>query len=292
MSSGEASSSGLSLEGLDDVEEFPWVNDGEGSSMSWERFSDVYDLMQMGNKAFRANRFDEAINCYSRAHNIKRGDPIILSNRCATYLRSSQFLKQRPPSASEYRPLSGLDPTIHAGLALKDAEKVMSIRINSITSYILKAHALILQFSAKFGEKNNQYNWEDNPSEATAVTLNHIIQRNFPEEYAERKLEHDSSTNVVNDFMPLFVMDVVLPCQKFQLNIFEPRYRLMVRRIMEGNRRMGMVINDSTTDSVADYACEVEITDCEPLPDGRFYLQVKWHFVFFCLCKYICPYFP
>ncbi|CAK9154110.1 unnamed protein product [Ilex paraguariensis] len=144
MSSGEASSSGLSLEGLDDVEEFPWVNDGEGSSMSWERFSDVYDLMQMGNKAFRANRFDEAINCYSRAHNIKRGDPIILSNRCATYLRSSQFLKQRPPSASEYRPLSGLDPTIHAGLALKDAEKVMSIRINSITSYILKAHALIL----------------------------------------------------------------------------------------------------------------------------------------------------
>ncbi|KAL4601003.1 hypothetical protein ACB092_11G240500 [Castanea dentata] len=46
-----------------------------------------------------------------------------------------------------------------------------------------------------------------------------------------------------------------------------------VRRIMEGNHRMGMVIPDSTTGSIADYACEVEITECEPLPDGRFYLE-------------------
>lgn len=107
------------------------------------------------------------------------------------------------------------------------------------------------------------------------MTLNNIIERNFPEEYAERKLEHESLTNMGADLIPLFVMDVVLPCQKFQLNIFEARYRLMVRRIMEGSRRMGMVITDSITGSVADYACEVEITDCEPLPDGRFFLEVE-----------------
>ncbi|KAL6270999.1 hypothetical protein ACE6H2_027910 [Prunus campanulata] len=53
--------------------------------------------------------------------------------------------------------------------------------------------------------------------------------------------------------MPVFVMDGVLPFQKFPLPIFEPRYRLMifactlslnkqrVRSIMEGNHRMGMV---------------------------------------------------
>ena len=103
------------------------------------------------------------------------------------------------------------------------------------------------------------------------MTLNNIIQKNFPEEYAERRSEHESLTNPGVDLLPLFVMDVILPCQKFQLNIFEPRYRLMVswilwdlfvktnsilmehiqmpfylclkqvRRIMEGNRRMGMV---------------------------------------------------
>lgn len=44
---------------------------------------------------------------------------------------------------------------------------------------------------------------------------------------------------------------------------------------MEGSRRMGMVGIDSTTSSIATVACEVEICDCEPLPDGRFLLQVE-----------------
>nr|GLL22163.1 LON peptidase N-terminal domain and RING finger protein 1 [Ipomoea trifida] len=85
-----SSSLGPSLEGIDDVEDFPWANEGE-SSMSWDRFSHLYDLMQMGNTAFRENRLDEAINCYSKANNIKPNDPIILSNRCASYLRYISF---------------------------------------------------------------------------------------------------------------------------------------------------------------------------------------------------------
>uniref|UniRef100_A0A2P2L1W2 Uncharacterized protein MANES_06G089300 n=1 Tax=Rhizophora mucronata TaxID=61149 RepID=A0A2P2L1W2_RHIMU len=110
---------------------------------------------------------------------------------------------------------------------------------------------------------------------AVSVTLKNIIQKIFPEEYAERKSEHESLTNYGVDLIPLFVMDAIIPCQKLRLHIFEPRYRLMVRRIMEGNRRMGMVVIDSTTGSIADFACEVEITKCEPLPDGRFYLEVE-----------------
>ncbi|KAL6270215.1 hypothetical protein ACE6H2_027126 [Prunus campanulata] len=67
-----------------------------------------------------------------------------------------------------------------------------------------------------------------------------------------RKLENDTMTNFGVDLVPLFVMDGVLPFQKFLLPIFEPQHRLMifactlplkqrVRSIMEGNRRMGMV---------------------------------------------------
>jgi len=63
---------------------------------------------------------------------------------------------------------------------------------------------------------------------AASVTLKSIMQKNFPEEYAERKQENDSLVNIGVDMLPLFVMDVVLPCQRFPLNIFEPRYRLMV----------------------------------------------------------------
>lgn len=355
--SGEAasSSSGVVLQGLDDVEEFIWANEGEGS-LPWDRFSHVFDLVQNGNKAFRENHFEEAINYYSRANNIKPGDPIILGNRSAAYSRVSHLLKQRPASTSEDTPLNGLDPTIHAELALKDAEKVINLRNNSVNPYILKANALILlekyelaqdvvlsglqvdpfsnplrvslrnlermlgsMMSKSLGKPERRDEFDctlclkllfepittpcghsfcrsclfqsmDRGNKcplcrtvlfisprtcSISVTLNNIIQKNFPEEYAERKSEHDCLTNFGVDLIPLFVMDAVIPCQKFPLHIFEPRYRLMVRRIMEGNHRMGMVIIDSASGSIADLACEVEITECEPLPDGRFYLEVE-----------------
>ncbi|KAG6382579.1 hypothetical protein SASPL_157747 [Salvia splendens] len=424
---------GFSLEGIDDVHDFPWNE--EGSPMSLERYGHLYDLMQRGNTEFREGRLDQVVglmNChdhlnllscvhnqhlsrypdhsypkiilitfitkimrtwpfalgcccvamdellngvfyfctegsltlvaqkliigyglglmeheqsiaielYSRANHIKPGDSIILSNRCAAYLRISQFLRSRSPSASEYRPLNGLDPTTHAGLALNDAEKVMNLHSNTAASYILKANALILLEKYELAQgvicsghqidpqSNALSNLEkkiantflrrshSNPQRtddydctlclkllyepittpcghsfcrsclfqtmdrgnrcplcrtilfisprtcAISVTLNNIIEKSFPEEYAERKLEQLSLTNPGPDLLPLFAMDVILPCQKLQLNIFEPRYRLMV-------------VIDPSTGSVVDYACEVEITDCEPLPDGRFFLEVE-----------------
>ena len=51
------------------------------------------------------------------------------------------------------------------------------------------------------------------------------------------------------------------------LNIFEPRYRLMVRRCMEGSRRLGMALTTSD-DSLLEIATECEIVECQPLPDG------------------------
>ncbi|KAJ4839508.1 hypothetical protein Tsubulata_030126 [Turnera subulata] len=423
------SSSGVTLEGLDDVEDYIWANEGEGS-MPWDRFNHVFELVQNGNRAFRDNRFEEAINCYSRANNIRANDPVILGNRSAAYCRISQFLRLRPASASEYRPLNGLDPTIHAELALKDAEKVISLRNNSVNPYILKANALILlekyesardvilsglqidPFSNRLQaclrnlekimaslmnrsigkpERTDDFDCTlclkllfepvttpcghsfcrscllqsmDRGNKcplcrtvlfisprtcAISVTLNNIIQKNFPEEYAERKSEHDSVTNFGVDLIPLFVMDVVIPCQKFPLHIFEPRYRLMTvmyescNYIQRSHALTGwkhhfnelgdlrwsgeswketiawewyiifldtlslsflVVIIDSNTGSLADFACEVEITEfcvasskissnceckcssflthllllfcrCEPLPDGRFYLEVE-----------------
>ncbi|KAG9154762.1 hypothetical protein Leryth_014260 [Lithospermum erythrorhizon] len=348
-----SSSSELCLEILEDVEDFPWDDREAESSTSSERYIHLYDLMQIGNKAFRENRLDEAITFYSNASIFRPNDPILLSNRCAAYLRVGQFLKTRPPSASEHMPLSGLEFTTHAGLALKDAEKLMDLRSTSIKSYILKVNALILLEKYELARdviisglqidplSNPLLNLEKatrvtvqtsthgRPQRsddfdctvcqqllyepvttpcghsfcrsclfqsmdrgnrcplcrtvlfitprtcAISVTLNNIIQRNFPEEYIARDAEQKNLTNPGVDLLPLFVMDVIIPCQKLQLNIFEPRYRLMVRRAMEGNRRMGMVISDSTTGSIAEFACEVEITDCEPLADGRFFLEVQ-----------------
>ncbi|TQD78343.1 hypothetical protein C1H46_036092 [Malus baccata] len=338
----EPSSSGFGTDVPADVEDYISANEGD-PSLPWDIFGHIFDLVKNGNQSFRENRFEEAINCYSRANNIKPCDPIILANRSAAYIRISKFLKRIPASASEYKARTGLDPTTHAELALKDAEKLVNLRSNSEKAYILKAETLILlekyemardvilsglqvnpfsnylqesfqnleRIRANFtgrrshrkAERSDDYDCTlclkllyepvttpcghsfcrsclfqsmDRGNKcplcrtvlfitprtcAISVTLNDIIQKNFPEEFAERKLENDQMTNFGVDLMPLFVMDVVLPFQKFPLHIFEPRYRLMVRRIMEGNRRMGMVIIDSSTGSIADFACEVEITE-------------------------------
>uniref|UniRef100_A0A0E0KFJ4 RING-type domain-containing protein n=1 Tax=Oryza punctata TaxID=4537 RepID=A0A0E0KFJ4_ORYPU len=324
------------------AEDFPWVEREEEMGMNPDKYREVFDLAQRGARAFRDGHFDEAISFYSKAQILRPGDPIILSNRSSAFCMISQVLRERSAADSEYQPLNGLDPTTHAELALKDAEKVLAIGSNSPRPYLLKAYALILleqyreareailaglqvdplshvlqSWLSDLHRNTNIAARARRPTldraddfECTlcfkllfepvttpcghsfcrsclhqsmdhgnkcpmcrtvlfigpktypiSVTLSNIIQKNFPEEYAERKSEHETMTYSGVDLMPLFVMDVVLPCQKMALNIFEPRYRLMVRRIMEGNHRMGMVAIDSATGTVADCGCEVEILE-------------------------------
>ncbi|CAI0434159.1 unnamed protein product [Linum tenue] len=351
--------SGVPLEGLDDVQDYICAPEGDGS-LTGDRFNHVLDLVNNGNQAFRDNHFEESINCYSRANNIKPNDPVILGNRSAAYCRISEYLKQRPASASEYRPLNGLDPTIHAELALKDAEKVSNIWKNSVKAFVLKASALILLEKYELAQEvvcsGLEVDSSSNPLQAyrqkleimvatitrrnsaklersddfdctlclkllyepvttpcghsfcrsclfqsmdrgnkcplcrtvlfisprtcaISVTLNNIIQKTFPVEYAERKSEHESLTSPGVDLVPLFVMDVVIPCQKFPLHIFEPRYRLMVsekdhgRKSSDGNgRSLLILIQVHWLIMLVKWRL---LSRCEPLPDGRFYLEIE-----------------
>ncbi|KAJ6375707.1 hypothetical protein OIU77_000638 [Salix suchowensis] len=318
-----SSSSGVVLQGLDDVEDYTSADEEKGS-LPLDRFSHVFDLVQNGNQAFRENHFEEAINCYSRANNIKPGDPIILGNRSAAYSRVSHFLKQRPASNSEDRPLNGLDPTIHAELALKDAEKVINLRNNLVNPYLLKANALILLEKYDLAQdvvlSGLQVDPFSNPLRVSLRNLERMLGSMMSKSFGkpERSDEFDCTLCLKLLFEPITTpcghsfcrsclfqsMDRGNKCplcrtvlfisprtcsisvtlnniiqrnfpRGFPLQIFEPRYRLMVRRIMEGNHRMGMVIIDSASGSIADFACEVEITECEPLPDGRFYIEVE-----------------
>ena len=114
----------------------------------------------------------------------------------------------------------------------------------------------------------------------TTVTLNSLIQKLYPVQHAQRALEEEQAAarlqgagSEATVLLPLFVMDVVLPGQTLSLNVFEPRYRLMTRRVMAGNRRFGMVgVNQQR--ELLPVATEVEVLECEPLPDGRFFLEV------------------
>lgn len=108
--------------------------------------------------------------------------------------------------------------------------------------------------------------------------LSNVLQRCFASEYEERKNEetsfsltqHPESEDII---LPLFVMSPLLPGEKMALNIFEPRYRLMIRRVMEGNKKFGMAtVNDEH--QLSRTACEAEIVECEALPDGRYTLEI------------------
>ena len=116
------------------------------------------------------------------------------------------------------------------------------------------------------------------------VTLAQLAARLLPEETAARARsvaaraeQADADLHAPEGKLALFLMSVVLPDERVSLNIFEPRYRLLVRRAMEGSRRFGMAgVHAAEDGSRAPYrsGCEVEIEMCEPLPDGRFHITV------------------
>jgi Lon protease-like protein len=142
-----------------------------------------------------------------------------------------------------------------------------------------------------------------------SIVLKNILEKSFPEEYELRRSEETNAasfnfvapldgcgnldstaaaaaaggvntttgvrttTTSTTNVLPLFVMSPMLPGERMALNIFEPRYRLMLRRVMAGARRFGMAMVNSDH-SLYEVCCEVEITECETLPDGRYYIEV------------------
>lgn len=116
--------------------------------------------------------------------------------------------------------------------------------------------------------KNRKYN--------PTVLLQEITSRLFTQQLAERKQVHETEmaelSNLTKD-IPIFVCTVAYPGIPCPLHIFEPRYRLMMRRCMEtGTKKFGMCSYEHGK-GFADYGCMLEILDLDLLPDGRSYVD-------------------
>ncbi|XP_037118261.1 LON peptidase N-terminal domain and RING finger protein 1 isoform X1 [Syngnathus acus] len=116
--------------------------------------------------------------------------------------------------------------------------------------------------------KNRKYN-------VTVVVLD-IMECLFPSQLTERKQIHEAEmaelSNLTKD-IPIFVCTVAYPGVPCPLHIFEPRYRLMMRRCMEtGTKKFGMCSYEHGK-GFADYGCMLEILSLELLPDGRSYVD-------------------
>jgi len=100
-------------------------------------------------------------------------------------------------------------------------------------------------------------------------TVSNLIADTFPTLHAERKQnEEDLKDNALDT--PIFVCMVSFPHMPTNLHIYEPRYRLMMRRAMDhGNRRFGMVLPSRTNGGFSQYGTMLEITNMTMFDDGR-----------------------
>jgi len=84
-------------------------------------------------------------------------------------------------------------------------------------------------------------------------------------------LQDDDLLETNPDALPIFVCNIALPDTKMPMHIFEPRYRLMIERCLQGSREFGVCI--PTKDGYADIGTLLRIQKFWKLPDGRYFIE-------------------
>lgn len=106
------------------------------------------------------------------------------------------------------------------------------------------------------------------------VFIDSLIKNYFVVEFEDRKSQHieelNELTNNENE-VPIFVCTLALPFAPCPLHIYEPRYRLMLRRAIEaGSNQFGMCMyGESTPYHFTEYGCMLEIQNYQFTRDGR-----------------------
>ncbi|XP_035506188.2 LON peptidase N-terminal domain and RING finger protein 3-like isoform X1 [Scophthalmus maximus] len=104
------------------------------------------------------------------------------------------------------------------------------------------------------------------------VLMEKLISKYLPTDLVERqKIQREEMAELsnLNKNVPIFVCTMAFPTVPCPLHIFEPCYRLMIRRCIEtGTNCFGMCLADNVK-GFADYGCLLEIRDVKFFSDGR-----------------------
>lgn len=114
--------------------------------------------------------------------------------------------------------------------------------------------------------------------------LSKLLHGFYPEDLAARiaVAETEDTAGMGELDTPLFVCTLAFPSMPTFLHIFEPRYRLMIRRAMEsGDRKFGMLPYNSSREIQGElgsvpfcqYGTLLRIISMHLLPDGRSFIQ-------------------
>jgi len=132
-----------------------------------------------------------------------------------------------------------------------------------------------LNVRARQGRQKTGDKWSHGGRQiSSTIQINNLLQMYFPDECAlniKRYSKEESCADNMNNptsrhiNIPIFCCSVALPGVKTGLHIFEPRYRLMMRRCIEsGNKKFGMCLSKQH-----EYGTMLRILDFEQLSDGR-----------------------
>jgi len=102
-------------------------------------------------------------------------------------------------------------------------------------------------------------------------TLSNLLVTTFPILYEQRKDLSKQEENESGLDTPIFVCMVSFPFMPTNLHIYEPRYRLMMRRALDTNKKFGMVLPSRQPGSggFAQYGTMLEIKNMHVFEDGR-----------------------
>lgn len=100
---------------------------------------------------------------------------------------------------------------------------------------------------------------------STTRFIDLAMKRYIPKVYASRQLQELEKEPA----LPIFICTTAFPAVPCPLFIYEPRYRLMVRRAIEsGSRQFGIVLAQNNRQKYAEYGTMLDIRDCVQLGDG------------------------
>ncbi|GAA6004073.1 hypothetical protein JCM10207_002412 [Rhodosporidiobolus poonsookiae] len=113
-------------------------------------------------------------------------------------------------------------------------------------------------------------------SQRVNSTLTAVIASALPSFVAERDAAFKEEERAQLAHVPIFVCTTAWPTVKTFLHIFEPRYRLMIRRALESPAQsFGMVLpaKGDVPGAVNEYGTMLRITSCNVLEDGRMIIE-------------------
>lgn len=123
-------------------------------------------------------------------------------------------------------------------------------------------------------------------TEASNHTLSQLLAKLCPEHIAARAeaAAQEESAMQGDRNVPLFVCTLAYPTMPTFLHVFEPRYRLMIRRAIErGDRKFGMMMYNRRGQIQGElgatqfmlYGTMLHIVSVEMLPDGRSLIETR-----------------